>query len=131
MSEPFFDPDKLLRRYDGIFYARAEHPDKGEGYIVWRYGTGLNVELLHLKVSKPGHGTATKLLQDMLRRLKQDPPWATVFGFTRVNNESAQGFYSWAGFDLSVVKGVYADGEAMLFSARYDDLCARHLGEAR
>lgn len=121
------DYSEKVHPFKGVKVSVAEHPEKGEGYIVWRRGTGGNVELLHIKVSKPGNGMATKLLKEMLRRLKADPPYATVFGFTRKGNESAQGFYRWAGFELSEVVGVYDEGAAVVFSARYDDLCKRHL----
>lgn len=96
------------------------------GFIVWRKSTGLNAELLHLKVFKPGNGAGTTLLKHMLIELKDDPPYATVFGFTRTVNTSAQEFYRAMGFDLSPVRGVYDDGDAVVFSARYDDLCKKH-----
>jgi hypothetical protein len=95
-----------------------------DGYVVWRRGTGDNVELLHLRSYRPGAGT--RLLRVMLTRLKDDPPYATVFGFCLRSNPKAQEFYLRQGFTLSFVTGVYAEGEAVVFSARYDDLCRRH-----
>lgn len=106
-----------------------EHPG-GAGYILWRVGTGGNVELLDLQVTATaqGSGVGTEMFQEMLRRLKYDPPYATVFGFTRTCNKAAQVFYQNLGFVLSPVHGVYADGTAVLFSASYDDLRRVHLG---
>lgn len=101
-----------------------------DGFIGWRWGTGDNVELVDLQVTGvPRSGGGRRLLVEMLRTLKRSPPHATVFGFTRSSNLDAQRFYAAMGFTLSTVVGVYADGSATVFSARYDDLCARHLAE--
>lgn len=96
------------------------------GYITWHRATGDNVELLHLKVSEPRHGTGTYLLRQMLHRLQFDPPYATVFGFTRVSNTVAQSFYKAMGFELTTVKGVYADGQAVVFSQNFKELLRIH-----
>ena len=101
-----------------------------DGFIGWRWGTGDNVELVDLQVNgAPRTGGGRRLLTEMLRALKASPPYATVFGFTRSPNLDAQRFYAAMGFALSTVVGVYADGSAVVFSARYSDLCARHLAE--
>ena len=96
------------------------------GHIAWRWGTGDNVELTHLKASEEGKGYGKSLLRDMLTVLKQNPPYATVFGFTRTVNLKAQAFYQDNGFILTRVAGVYDDGGAVVFSARYKDLCELH-----
>ncbi len=94
-----------------------------KSYIVWRLATGLNIELLHLYAEK---GRGLELLTKMLHELKPNPPYETVFGFTRTCNTHAQHFYTKAGFDLSPVKGVYADGDAVLFSQTFSKLWERH-----
>lgn len=96
------------------------------GIIMWRLGSGDNAELLNLRVTKPRQGTGRLLLCEMLRRLLQEPPYATVFGFTRVSNTVAQEFYKAMGFELSHVKGVYADGEAIVFSQTFKELLRIH-----
>jgi ribosomal protein S18 acetylase RimI-like enzyme len=98
--------------------------DEG-GYVVWRRGTGGNVELLHLRAAQ-GHGR--RLLRRMLDGLASDPPYCTVFGFTRVGNVTAQGFYKAMGFTLTQVAGVYADGSAVVFSQTFEKLKAIHGG---
>lgn len=98
-----------------------------EGIIAWRWATGDNVELTHLKVQTPRKGCGRRLLRAMLVKLKEEPPYHTVFGFTRVGNIRAHAFYRAMGFSLSLVTGVYADGAAMIFSAPYLDLCRKHL----
>lgn len=98
------------------------------GYIVWRKGTGDNYELLHIRTYVKGKGTGRELLRLMLLSLRKNPPYATVFGFTRVSNES-KGWYEAMGFDMTVVKGVYAEGSAIVFSQTYDKLMERHCNE--
>lgn len=106
-------------------FTYVHHYESDDGYIVWRLGTGNNCELLHLKSLK--EGGATKLLKVMLKELKKNPPYATVFGFTLSSNDKARAFYRNAGFTLSGVNGIYADGVAVVFSANFNDLCQRHL----
>lgn len=92
------------------------------GFITWRKGTGGNVELLNIAVYQPGQGHGKNLLRKMLSQLLSEPPFCTVFGFTRVANLSSRKFYESAGFDLQHVNGVYNDGEAILFNARFTHL---------
>lgn len=113
-----FDFTRLVSPYMDVYSYDGE-----EGYVVWRLGTGLNAELLHIRAGRPGGGS--ELLKVMLQRLKARPPYATVFGFTRVSNVEALRFYAEAGFTVTRVAGVYDEGEAAVFSARYEDLCRR------
>ena len=105
-----------------------EHPS-GDGFVKWRRGTADNVELLDIEVSASARrqGVGRELVRGMLRRLRSDPPATSVYGFTRVTNRIAHDFYRALGFDLSYVAGVYEEGGAVVFSAQYDDLVARHL----
>lgn len=92
------------------------------GYVTWRRGTGGNVELFNIKTRDRGKGYGRQLVYAMLDALKADPPYHSVFGFTRVSNEEARAFYAALGFRLHEVPGVYADGRAVLFEAPYADL---------
>jgi ribosomal protein S18 acetylase RimI-like enzyme len=107
-------------------YREVGHYQCHNGFIVWRVGTGGNVEILHLKTETARQKTGTHLLKTMLERLKERPPYATIFGFSRVSNEAAHAFYRAMGFELTRVKGVYDEGAAVVFSARYSDLMERH-----
>lgn len=89
-------------------------------------GTGANFEITYLKVQTPRQGIGRLLLVTMLRYFLPNPPYATVYGFTRSGNADAHAFYRAVGFTLSPVQGVYDEGSAVVFSARYDDLCALH-----
>lgn len=107
-------------------YTKVCHYQCTNGYIVWRRGTGGNVEILHLKVQEVRQHTGTHLLKTMLDKLKDHPPYATIYGFSRAGNETAHAFYRAMGFDLTRVKGVYDEGAAIVFSARYESLLERH-----
>lgn len=110
-----------LSRYVEPFTNVFRH-EEDNGFIVWRRATGDNVELLHIKTYQPGLGTGRVLVLAMLQSLLLTPPYDSVFGFTRVCNSGAQSFYRALGFELSTVKGVYADGSAILFSQKYSKL---------
>lgn len=99
------------------------------GEIFWQRGTGGNVEITLFKSTRRKVGYGRRLLQGMLRELRTNPPYHTVYGFTRTSNLDARAAYSALGFTLSLVIGVYKDGDAMVFSAPYEDLCKRHLTE--
>lgn len=114
-------PDDLTE-YMQIYVVKTEH-----GYVTWRYGTGGNYEILHIK-RRPGHkGEGKRLMRLMLREMLDEPPYdgrGTVFGFARGDNERALRFYAECGFDLFKVRGVYSDGNAVLFTAPFVHLCA-------
>ena len=96
--------------------------DEDKGFIVWRTGTGGNTELLHVRTFEGGKGYGRWLFYQMLDRLKENPPYYSVFGFTRVGNTEAQAFYGALGFKLQRVMGLYNDGEAVLFWQSFDVL---------
>lgn len=116
-----FQYEKHINPYLRISYHSDEH-----GYIVWRRGTGGNVELLHLKVKETRKGHGTRLFREMLRQLQAEPPYAQVFVFTRMENAAARQFYRSMGMIHSTVYGVYADGVAALLSADYNFLRKKH-----
>lgn len=118
---PKLDVVRLIAPYSWVNY----HND-ADGYIAWRMGSGLNTELLHLKAFSPGNGAGKRLLKVMLTKLLTDPPFCTVFGFTRSINIEGRLFYADMGFELSPVTGVYRDGSAVLFSQEYKRLCTNH-----
>lgn len=98
------------------------------GIISFRRGTGDNVEITMFKATTPRQGNGKSLLASMLRKLIDYPPYHAVYGFTRTYNFDAIKAYEALGFVTSPVTGVYKDGHAVVFSATYTVLCARHLG---
>jgi GNAT superfamily N-acetyltransferase len=95
------------------------------GFIVWRRGTGDNVELLHIRTFELRKGYGYDLVREMVERLKVNPPRHCVFGFTWAGNREASAFYGALGFTLCDVSGVYANVETILFHQRWVDLCER------
>lgn len=116
-----FDFNLHVRKYMDLHYIE----DK-TGYVVWRIGTGGNTELLHLYAypSLKGHGKA--LLKKMLREMRKDPPYYTVYGFCLGSNKNGACFYKAVGFDVTPVQGVYKEGGAYLFSQSYERLKELH-----
>lgn len=62
----------------------------------------------------------------MLKYLVEDPPYYSVFGFTRYDNREAREFYRRMGFNLSYFAGVYADRKSILFHASFEELRIHH-----
>lgn len=118
-----FDFEKHIGSYRDVGYYLE---DEGASYIVWRRGTGGNVEILHLKTKERRKGTGTRLFRKMLEELKSHPPYASVYVFTRESNTDADLFYASMGLTYNFVKGVYADGTAVLYSGKYEELRKIH-----
>ncbi len=97
------------------------------GFIVWRLGTGKNIELLHIKTFKKRQGIGKKLFIEMLKKLEINKPYYSIFGFTRVDNIEAQNFYVALGFNIEQVNGLYKDGKCKLFWQSYKKLKELHL----
>lgn len=119
--------DEHISTYRPMYYVEDER-----GYIVWRIGTGHNVELLHIRAKEPRRGYGTSLVVTMLRdveaeiaRTNQVPH--SVFGFTRQSNEAALAFYGSLGFTLDPILDLYREGPAVLFSQEYARLRERLL----
>lgn len=116
--------EELVDRFRNIWSIHNE-----KGHIVWRRGTGDNVELLHIRVNDQRRGYGNELVKQMILQLQNDKPYSTVFGFTRTNNEVAINFYRKLGFTLSKVDGIYLEQEALVFSQKYDELLNRFINE--
>lgn len=114
--------DDYIFPYDNIEY--IYNPQKG--FIVWRLGTGQNYELLHIKTFEKKKGYGKELVLGMLDRLRENPPYYSVFGFTRVNNYEAHAFYKALGFRIENVTGLYKHGECRLFWAPFNELINKH-----
>ena len=98
------------------------------GYIVWRRGTGDNIELLHIRTDQKGQGYGRRLFDLFLLNLKSSPPYYSVFGFTRTSNEEAKLFYGALGFNLQPIEGLYKDGTAVMFWQSYKVLVEKNNG---
>ncbi len=102
--------------------------DGRRGFIVWRMGTGMNVELLHIRANEQRQGYGRQLFYHMLESLvveKVMTPYYSVFGFTRVSNHRSKEFYKSMGFSLQSIQGLYYDGEAIMFWQEFPILLQR------
>lgn len=104
-------------------FSKTNSIDNEHGYIVYRLGTGDNLEILHIRAHEQGHGHGVELIREMLSRIKLEnmEPYHSVFGFTKIDNTNAQDFYRYLGFILNHCQHVYQDG-AFVFSIPYTDL---------
>lgn len=96
--------------------------EPARGFIVWRLGSGSNVELLHIAAAEIRKGHGRWLFYHMLDRLEAKPPYHSVFGFTAVSNKRALAFYDALGFEHQEVHGLYQTGPAALFWQSYEKL---------
>lgn len=103
-------------------FGKTDHIWSKDGYIVWRLGTGDNIELLHIRSFVKGQGVGRMLVEAMLKELQDSPPYYSVYGFTRVENEGAVKFYKSLGFHVDILDGPYKEGQAVLFSQSYKKL---------
>lgn len=109
-------------------YEFVDYWSDDTGYCVWRLGTGLNVELLHLKTIEKRKGHGRNLIKNMLQALDCDinPPRNSVFGFCLASNKDAILFYMAMGFDVTPVPHIYIGQDAVCFSQNFAVLMERH-----
>lgn len=130
--------EKLTEQEFGIQYVQPyRNPHRiynNTGWIVWRKGTGLNTELLHIRTFEPGNGHGRLLFYDMLDMVEATGgTYHSVYGFTNSDNTEAQAFYSALGFGLYRIPNVYKTGTAILFSQKISRLkqCRKKYEEAQ
>ena len=114
--------DEFFRTYVEPFETCDYHWEQDKGFIVWRLGTGLNIELLHIRAFAVRKGYGRYLVYRMLEALQRSPPYYSIFGFTRLSNTRAASFYSSLGFNLQHIQGLYRDGATVMFWQSYDEL---------
>ena len=118
--------DDFKKKYITPFRDLYYYYSREEGFVVWRMGTGLNVELLHIRAWEPRKGLGTRLLGHMLDRLSADnhslTPYHSIYGFTRIDNNRARGFYAAMGFNLQTIEGLYKEGRAVFFWQEFAEL---------
>lgn len=97
--------------------------DAKRGYIVWRVGTGENVEILHIRAFELRKGYATDLIRQFLIKIKSARPYYSVFGFMLATNAPVIAMYRKMGFRITEVSDLYKGGQAVLITQQYDQLC--------
>lgn len=119
--------DQFYKTYISEFKELNFIFEQDYGFIVWRIGTGNNIELLHIKTFKKRQGIGKALIIKMLEELKTNKPYHSIFGFTRIDNLEAEKFYLALGFNIQNINGIYKDGKCKIFWSSYEDLVKLHL----
>lgn len=119
--------EEFLERIKG--YDRVDYIyDADVGYLVFRIGTGDNVEALFLEVAEKRKGYGTELYRRMVQRMVErgEKPYHSVFAFRLTGNEEAKAFYDRLGWkQQDIGSSVYrSDGTTLMWIA-WDDLCKR------
>lgn len=115
--------DKYLRPFNGLYHFF----DPVKGYIVWRVGTGENVEILHIRAFEKRRGYGRELLKKCLLSLKDNPPYFSLFGFGLGSNNEMAEFYRGLGFNVSIIDGPYKHDKSTFIWQSYEVLCNKHL----
>lgn len=115
--------ERYVKKFLPLYYVFSPR----HGYIVWRLGTGENMELLHVRSFVSGQGIGTRLVKAMLRELKKNKPYHSVFGFTLASNTTARRWYHSMGFNTQECDGPYKGGPSVMFSQSFDVLCVKLL----
>ena len=120
--DQFFD--HYVREYLPQYY--LFFPNKG--YIVWRLGTGENIELLHVRAFKTGQGLGPRIIKEMLREIKKSRvPYYSVWGLLLASNEPMIKTYQKMGFNLHECPGPYKHGPSIMMWQSFEKLCEIHL----
>jgi len=106
--------ENKMKKFGEMYYIII--PDKG--HLVWRYGTGDNVEIFDIEAYKKRQGVGKELFRMLIGELGENPPHA-IFAFVGDDNTDVQKFYKVLGFDIShELDHLYRYG-ARLVSASY------------
>lgn len=111
--------ETYIKKYETVWYLHNKH----RGYIVWRLGTGQNVELLHIRAIEVHKGHGEYLMRMMTLQLKFNRPYHSVFVFTKKSNTDALNAYKHWGFQFTEIPNLYRDDGTMLGTISFTDLC--------
>lgn len=96
----------------------------GNGYIVWRLGTGENIELLHVRAFQTGKGLGPRLVKAMLREIrKRKHPYYSIWGIMLAKNEPVIKMYQKMGFNTQKCDGPYKHGPSVMMWQSFELLC--------
>jgi len=100
---------------------------EGRGYMAWHLSTGENIEILFVEIhpSLRGQGLTSQLFAEFCQRAKLNPPYNSVFAFTRADNEIAHRMYLRFGFYLKRIPNLYKHLDAYLAVVNFQKLCEK------
>jgi GNAT superfamily N-acetyltransferase len=115
---------KYIRKFEWIEYIYDER-----GYLVWREGTGNNIEILHLRAFEEGKGNGPRLIKEMLAKLKmRHTPYYSVFGFILNDNIPVKKMYRKLGMiENAGIARLYKFGAACIVCQDFEILCQKNL----
>jgi len=98
-----------------------------QGHLVWKFGTGDNIELFDIEVEEKQKGYGTQLVKMLLEAVAQYHP-SSIYGFTAGNNIVAQSFYRALGFESVPLGDLYKNKAGVIFFwQNYKELCEKLL----
>jgi len=109
-----------LRKYKDAEYIY----DHETGYIVWRYGTGDNLEILFLVSAEKRKGNATHLCRMMIHKLEScgERPYHSLFLFRLAGNVESQAFFTRLGFkEVNLGRSIYGGDDTVILWIAWDD----------
>ena len=96
-----------------------------EGYMIWTIGTGFNHEEMFIEVHPDhrGKGVGEKLYRLYCDRVKDNPPYYSVFAFVLKNNHAVRRMYQKMGFrEQELGWCIYKGDETVLCWIPYEEL---------
>lgn len=102
-----------VRHYRDLRYLHKPHV----GYVVWRVGTGDNLEIVFVRAAEPGHGYGKRMLREMVAAVTSvgPRPYHSVYAYRLRSNEQAGRFYRALGFrEVDLGASVYRDDGTVL-----------------
>lgn len=122
--------DELMERV-GPYKTLYRIFDEDVGYIVWRLGTGDNIEVLFIEAKEPGKGYGKELFRRMVRSIESNKrqPYHSVYVYRLGANELARRLYAKLGCkEINLGQSVYRDDETVIAWITWEDL-KRAVGE--
>lgn len=126
---------RLKELREGAFRTREEFDERiknynlkyiykeNVGFIVWTMGTGDNYEVLLLRVKHQGRGDAKKLYREAVKLMMFNPPYHSVYAFTRTENAGANAFYTKFGWNrIDLDQCIYKDAGVVLYWIEWNEL---------
>lgn len=116
--------NKYIEKFKGVDF--IYWPEKG--FIVWRQGTGENIELLHIRTFVQKNGFAKELIAEMIKKIQKNPPYYSIFGFGLSSRKDLKIIYQRLGFNVTPdMSGPYKSSLSFLFYQSYENLKKKYL----
>ena len=98
------------------------------GYIVWRNGTGDNLEFLFIEVVEQGKGKGVELYRLMAKKILEDGkrPYHSIYGFRLTGNTKAGKFYQKMGWhQVDFGQAIYGGDKTTLMWMEWNEFLTK------